>query len=138
LAWTDNIYAIIGQELGFLGTLFVILLFALLVQRGLQIAMRCRDPFGMLLALGLTVMLATQALLNMAVVVAIVPPTGVPLPFFSYGGSSLVTAMAAIGILFSISRYGRATGRMPVKGRPAPSTQPAGTRLESNASIDLG
>lgn len=114
LAWTDNIYAIVGQELGFVGAIVVILLFALLTWWGLRIAMRCRDTFGMLLALGITVMLATQAILNMAVVVAVVPPTGVPLPFFSYGGSSMVTAMGAVGLLLSVSRYGRTIGRVPV------------------------
>jgi len=154
LAWTDNIYAIVGQELGFVGAVLVILLFGLLTWWGLRIAMRCRDTFGMLLALGLSVMLATQALLNMAVVVAIVPPTGVPLPFFSYGGSSMVTAMAAVGLLLSISRFGRTVVRAPAKqmqpeqapARKSPpartpinqSSQSAGTRFTSDASSDLG
>ncbi len=105
--WSDNIYAIIGEELGLVGTLLVIVLFALLAWRGLRIAMRCRDPFGMLLAVGLTAMLVVQGLLNMAVVVAWIPPTGVPMPFFSYGGSAMVATMAAVGLLFSISHYSR-------------------------------
>jgi cell division protein FtsW len=147
LAWTDNIYAIVGQELGFVGAVLVIVLFGLLTWWGLRIAMRCRDPFGMLLALGLSVMLATQALLNMAVVVAIVPPTGVPLPFFSYGGSSMVTAMAAVGLLLSISRFGRTIVRPPAKQPPLPtppvrtpinySSQSAGARSTSDASSDI-
>jgi cell division protein FtsW len=125
LAWSDNIYAVIGEELGLIGTLLVIALFALLAYRGLSIALRTRDPFGMLLAIGLTAMIILQAMLNMAVVVAVVPPTGVPLPFFSYGGSSLVTAMAAVGLLFSISRYGPS-----VRPRSSPSageTKPTAT-----------
>lgn len=149
LAWTDNIYAIIGQELGFVGAVLVIVLFGLLTWWGLRIAMRCRDTFGMLLALGLSVMLATQALLNMAVVAAIVPPTGVPLPFFSYGGSSMVTAMAAVGLLLSISRFGRTSVRtpatqsqmermQPVRTPNTYSSQSAGTRFTSDASSDFG
>jgi cell division protein FtsW len=105
--WSDNIYAVVGEELGLVGTLLVILLFGLLAWRGLRIAMRCRDPFGMLLAVGLTSMLVVQGLLNMAVVVAWIPPTGVPMPFFSYGGSAMLATMAAVGLLFSISHYSR-------------------------------
>lgn len=136
LAWTDNIFAVIGQELGLLGALLVILLFALLAWRGLRIAMRCRDPFGMLLAVGLTSMLVVQALLNIAVVVAAVPPTGVPLPFFSYGGSSMVTAMTAVGLLFSISRHGRTVTIKPA--RPAPAIEGGSPRMVPNATLDLG
>lgn len=104
LGWSDNIFAIIGEELGLLGALFVILLFSLLVYRGLRTALHAPDTFGMLLAIGITSLLTLQALLNAAVVVAIAPPTGVTLPFISYGGSSLVTVLGAIGILLSISR----------------------------------
>jgi len=103
LSWSDNIYAVIGEETGLLGTLLVILLFALLAYRGLRIAMAAPDSFGMLMAIGITALLILQALLNMAVVVAASPPTGVTLPFISYGGSSLVTALGAVGILLSIS-----------------------------------
>lgn len=109
--WSDNIYAVIGEELGLVGTLLVVLLFALLAWRGLRIAMHCRDPFGMLLAVGLTSMLVVQGLLNMAVVVAWIPPTGVPMPFFSYGGSAMLATMAAVGLLFSISHYSRSGNR---------------------------
>ena len=105
--WSDNIFAVVGEELGLVGTLLVILLFGLLAWRGLRIAMRCRDPFGMLLAVGLTSMLVVQGLLNMGVVVAWIPPTGVPMPFFSYGGSAMLATMAAVGLLFSISHYSR-------------------------------
>jgi cell division protein FtsW len=134
--WSDNIYAVISEELGLLGALLVILLFALLAWRGLQIALRCRDPFGTLLAVGVTSMLVVQALFNMAVVVAAVPPTGVPLPFFSYGGSSMLAAMAAVGLLFSVSRYGRTGGRLH---RPAPpGSEAAAQRLDTHARLDFG
>jgi cell division protein FtsW len=105
VSWSDNIYGVIGEELGLLGTLFVIMLFALLAYRGLRIALRAPDNFGMLMATGITTMLVLQALLNMAVIVAAAPPTGVTLPFISYGGSSLVASLAGIGILLNISRY---------------------------------
>jgi cell division protein FtsW len=142
LAWSDNIYAVIGEELGLIGTLLVIVLFGLLAYRGLTIAMKTRDPFGMLLAIGLTTMIIIQAMLNVAVVIAVLPPTGVPLPFFSYGGSSLVTAMAAVGLLFSISRFGPSARPRSVKNPSAGSSgSGSGTnssRAVPNASVDLG
>jgi cell division protein FtsW len=104
LGWSDNIFAIIGEELGLLGTLLLIFLFCLLIYRGLRTALRAPDTFSMLLATGITSLLALQALLNAAVALAIAPATGVTLPFISYGGSSLLTVMAAIGILLNISR----------------------------------
>ncbi len=110
LSWSDSIFAIIGEELGLLGVLVVILLFTLLAYRGLRIALRAPDSFGTLVAIGITSLLILQALLNMAVVVAASPPTGVTLPFISYGGSSLVTALGAIGILLSISHYSQQRG----------------------------
>ena len=110
VSWSDNIFGVIGEELGLLGGLFVIMLFALLAYRGLRIALRAPDNFGMLLATGITTMLILQALLNMAVIVAAAPPTGVTLPFISYGGSSLVASMAAVGLLLSISRNGVQNG----------------------------
>jgi cell division protein FtsW len=109
VSWSDNIYGVIGEELGLLGALSVILLYAFLAYRGLRIALRAPDNFGMLVATGITAILILQALLNMAVIVAAAPPTGVTLPFVSYGGSSLVASLAGIGILLNISRYG--TGR---------------------------
>jgi cell division protein FtsW len=112
LAWSDNIFAIIGEELGLLGTLLLIFLFCLLIYRGLRTALRAPDTFGMLLATGITSLLALQALLNAAVALAVAPATGVTLPFISYGGSSLLTVMAAIGILLSISR--EADGAAPI------------------------
>lgn len=104
MSWSDNIFALIGEELGLLGLLVVILLFALLAYRGLRTALRAPDTFGMLLATGITSLVILQALLHTAVAVALSPPTGVPLPLISYGGSSLVTMMGGIGILLSVSR----------------------------------
>jgi cell division protein FtsW len=113
LSWSDNIFAVVGEELGLLGTLLVTLLFALFAYRGLRIALRAPDNFGMLLAVGITSSLILQALLNMAVIVAVSPPTGVTLPFISYGGSSMVTTLTAVGILLSIGRYSGTTGTRP-------------------------
>ncbi len=101
---TDSIFAVIGEELGALGAMFVIGLYVLLAMRGLTIARRARDPFGALLASGVTLWIITKALMNIAVMVNILPSTGVALPFISYGGSSLVTVMVGAGLLFSIAR----------------------------------
>jgi cell division protein FtsW len=108
---TDSIFAVIGEELGVLGAGFVVLLFIVFVFRGLQIARRSNDPFGALLAAGITLWVITKALLNIAVMLSLVPPTGVALPFISYGGSSLVTVMAGAGLLLSVARI---TSRPPV------------------------
>jgi cell division protein FtsW len=101
---TDSIFAIIGEELGFLGAAFVIMLFVLLVIRGLQIARKAHDPFGSLLAAGVTLWIITKAMMNIAVMLNLIPSTGVALPFISYGGSSLITLMAGAGLLFSVAR----------------------------------
>ena len=105
LSWSDNIFAIIGEEMGLIGTLLVILLFALLAYRGFRIASEAPDMFGSLLAVGITSLIVLQAIIHIAVAVAIAPPTGVTLPYISFGGSSLVTTMGATGILLNISRY---------------------------------
>jgi cell division protein FtsW len=101
---TDAIFAIIGEELGLIGCLVIIAMYALLVYRGMRIARQCRDPFGALLATGITCWFVFQAALHVGVVTATVPFTGVTLPLISFGGSSLVASMAAIGLLLSISR----------------------------------
>lgn len=103
---TDSIFAIIGEELGFLGGLILILLFGFLIIRGLKIAERCEDKFGKILAVGLTSWLGVQAIINLSSMVSLTPLTGVPLPFISYGGSALVANLAAVGILLNISRKG--------------------------------
>lgn len=101
---TDSIFAIIGEELGLFGTLVVVALYVAFVYRGFTIARNARDPYGALLAAGITLWVAIEALLNVAVMTAIIPFSGVPLPFISFGGSSLVTALAGVGLLVSISR----------------------------------
>lgn len=101
---TDSIFAVIGEELGVVGAAFVVIMFVIFVWRGLSIARRARDPFGSLLAAGITLWVISKALLNIAVMLSLVPPTGVALPFISFGGSSLVVVMAGAGLLLSISR----------------------------------
>ena len=110
VAWSDSIFGVIGEEFGLVGTLGIVLLFALLAYRGLRIALRAPDNFSMLTATGITAIFVLEALLNLGVIVAMVPPTGVNLPFISYGGSALVSAMAGVGILLNISRYSHAKG----------------------------
>lgn len=101
----DFIFSIIGEELGLVGCLFVISLFVIFVWRGVRIATRAKDSYGAFLAIGITSIIAVQALINIAVVTGSMPVTGVPLPFISYGGSSLVINMTAMGILLNISRH---------------------------------
>jgi cell division protein FtsW len=106
-AHTDFIYAIIGEELGLLGMLIVVVLFGLLMFAGIRIALRAPDAFGRLLAAGITGWFGAQALMNLGAVTGLMPITGIPLPFVSFGGSSLVVSLAAVGILVSIARDGR-------------------------------
>ena len=101
---TDSIFAVIGEELGLLGSFLVIALFVALIYRGFTIARYAPDSFGGLLAAGVTCWIAYDALLNIAVMTAVIPPTGVPLPFISYGGSSLVAALAGMGVVLNVSR----------------------------------
>lgn len=100
----DFIFAIVCEELGLVGALIIILLFCLLVWRGFTIAMRAKDKFGSLLALGLTFQVGLQAMLNIWVVTNTIPNTGISLPFFSYGGTSLLILLAEMGIVLSVSR----------------------------------
>jgi cell division protein FtsW len=106
-AHTDFIYAIIGEEMGLLGTVVVLGLFAFLAYLGIRVARSAPDRFGMLLAAGITIWLSGQALVNMGAVTGSLPITGVPLPLVSFGGSSLVASLAAVGILCSIARASR-------------------------------
>ncbi|MDP2872635.1 MAG: putative lipid II flippase FtsW [Bacillota bacterium] len=105
---TDFIFSVLGEELGFLGGAAVIALFALLAWRGFRVAVRAPDGFSCLLAAGLTAMIVLQAAVNIGVVTASIPITGIPLPFISHGGSSLIFTMAGVGILLNISRYQQA------------------------------
>ena len=102
---TDFIYAILGEELGFLGAGFILILFVILAWRGFKIAAAAPDQFASLLAAGITIMITMQAVLNIGVVTGVFPVTGITLPFISYGGSSLVFTLAAVGVLLNISRY---------------------------------
>jgi cell division protein FtsW len=102
---TDTIFATIGEETGLIGALVVVLLFAFFAYRGIRISMLTQDLFGKLVAAGITIYLVCQALLNMLSVTNIIPFTGVPLPFISFGGSSLVVNLLAVGILLNISRH---------------------------------
>jgi len=101
----DFIFAVIGEELGFVGALLVVALFAVILWRGLRAAARCPNDFGRLLAVGLTAMLVGQALVNMSVVLSLLPTKGIPLPFISYGGSALLIDLVAVGILLNISQH---------------------------------
>ncbi len=101
----DSIFAIIGEELGFIGGALILVLFLLLAFRGFRLARRTQDIYGALLATGITTWLVLQAMINVGASTASIPYTGVPLPFISYGGTSLVISMAAVGVLLNISRY---------------------------------
>lgn len=118
---TDGIFAILGEELGFIGAVIVIGLFATLAYRGFRIALESPDAFGRVLAAGITCSLVFQAIVNIGVVTATLPFTGIPLPFISFGGSSLVISLASAGFLLSISRR-----------TPAPIKEEKEERREAN------
>jgi len=102
---TDGIFAILGEELGFIGLLAILGLFAFFVYRALRVTIRSRDRFAMLLGIGIVSWISYQTLINIGGITRTIPLTGVPLPFLSYGGSSLIMVLAAVGVLLSISRY---------------------------------
>jgi len=104
-AHSDFIFAVVGEELGLIGALGVLLVFGLFLWRGIRTALRAPDRFGMLLSMGLVGGIVAQALFNISVVLAMVPTKGIPLPFISYGGSSMVPTLAAVGLLLNISQY---------------------------------
>src|SRR5438270_11347316 len=106
-AHTDFIYAVICEELGFIGAMIVIALFVVYGWRGLRAAFSAPDGFGRLLALGITAMVLCQALINFAVVLGMVPTKGIPLPFVSYGGSSLLVMLLVTGVLLNIAQQAR-------------------------------
>ena len=103
----DFIFAIVCEELGFVGALVIILLFVLLVYSGVSIALRAPDKFGCMLVIGLTAQIGWQALLNIAVVTNSIPNTGISLPFFSAGGTALTMQLAQMGVILNVSRYCR-------------------------------
>jgi cell division protein FtsW len=129
-AHTDMIFAIVGEELGLLGTALVIGAFAVFAYTGMRIALRCKDPFGKRLAAGLTTLVCAQALINLAAVMGVAPLTGIPLPFVSYGGSSLVVLLASVGVLLNIATDDGAERRavLPDRRRRDRRTRPAGAR----------
>jgi len=102
---TDFIFAHIGEEMGFIGVCVVVILFFFICMRGLNIAANQIDPFCYFLASGITIMISIQALINFAVVTGLAPTKGLPLPFISYGGSSLVVNLIAVGVLLNLSRF---------------------------------
>jgi cell division protein FtsW len=102
-AHTDMIFAIVGEELGLIGSTVVIAAFAVFAWAGFRIALRCRDPFGKRLAAGITTLVCGQAAVNLCAVLGIAPLTGIPLPFVSYGGSSLIVLLASVGVLLNIA-----------------------------------
>ncbi len=107
--YSDFIFAVVGEELGLVGTLAIVIAFGLLLWRGARAALLAPDRFGQLLGMGITTGIVVQALFNISVVVSILPAKGIPLPFISYGGSSIVVTLFAVGILLNISQYAGTT-----------------------------
>jgi cell division protein FtsW len=134
-AHTDFILAIIGEEAGLIGTLAVVVGFAIFVWAGIRIAAGARDDFGHLIAGGITGMLAFQAVVNMAAVTGMMPVTGKPLPFVSYGGSSMLVTMTCLGLLLSVSRYG---ARAPRAVRSQPRVQEGARESNRDGRRDGG
>jgi cell division protein FtsW len=138
-AHTDMIFAVIGEELGLVGATLVIAAFALLALAGFRIALRCKDPFGKLLAAGITALVCGQAAINLAAALGIAPLTGIPLPFVSYGGSSLVVLLAGMGILLNIAVNGRvARASVRDRGRRDSRSRSARTRGGRSAARARG
>jgi cell division protein FtsW len=129
-ASTDMIFAIVGEELGLVGVMAVIAAFAVFAYAGFNIALHCRDPFGKRLAAGITALICGQAAVNVSAVMGIAPLTGIPLPFVSYGGSSLVVGLAAVGILLNIASNHAVVREteVPDRGRRNRRTRASGTR----------
>jgi cell division protein FtsW len=134
-AHTDMIFAIVGEELGLVGTVIVVGAFLVFAYAGFRVAIACGDPFGKLLAAGLTTLVCGQAVINLAAVLGLAPLTGVPLPFVSAGGSSLVIALTSVGILLNIAgdHAGAARARLPDRGRRDGRTRAAGARRRGGA-----
>ena len=99
-----TIFAVLSEELGLIGSLIVVALFAVFLYRGLRVAFRTNDTFARFLALGVTAMVVIQAMMNISVVLALMPTKGIPLPFISYGGSSIFITLASVGVLLNITQ----------------------------------
>ena len=117
-AHTDGVFAIIGEEMGLIGALIVLALFAFLLYRGIRIGMRAPDTFGTLLAFGIVTWIGAQAFFNIGGVTRTIPLTGIPLPFVSFGSSALIATLAGTGLLVSVSRYSLRGERAPVDDEP--------------------
>jgi cell division protein FtsW len=124
MAHTDFIFAVIGEEWGLIGTLTLLGLYLLVAARGYTIAHNTKDPYGAMLAAGLTSLISVQAIINIAVVTSSIPDTGVPLPFISYGGSALLLMMTAMGLLLNISRHPNGRPKTPEEdSAPTPAEE---------------
>jgi cell division protein FtsW len=127
-AHTDMMFAVVGEELGLVGVTLVIMAFCAFGYAGIRLAIACRDPFAKRLAAGITALVCGQAAINMAAAVGLAPLTGIPLPFVSYGGSSLLVMLVGVGVLLNIARNGgRAAAAVPDRGRRDSRTRRAGT-----------
>ena len=135
-AHTDMIVPIVGEELGLLGVLGLLVAFGLVAWCGYSVALRAKDPFGKLLAAGLTTLIVGQALLNIGGTLGVLPFTGVPVPLISYGGTSLVATLAAIGLVLSVGTYGGQALRAaePVRSAPDKRKRKAATRRPQAAA----
>jgi cell division protein FtsW len=131
-AHSDFIFAVVGEELGLVGAIAVVAVFALFLWRGVRTALLAPDRFGMLLSLGIVTSIVAQALFNISVVLSLVPTKGIPLPFISYGGSSLVPTLAAVGILLNVSQH--ASGSLDV-GLFEKATSKLRERKQLNATV---
>ena len=114
---TDFIFAIVGEETGFVGAVLIVLFFVIFLWRGTRAAVRSGDPYASCLAMGITGLIVGQAAINMGVVSGLLPTTGVPLPFLSFGGSSLTLTLLAVGMLLNVSRHANRTQSVPGVGR---------------------
>jgi cell division protein FtsW len=135
-AHTDMMFAVVGEELGLVGVTLLVAAFSAFGYAGIRLAIACRDPFAKRLAAGITALVCGQAAINMAAAIGVAPLTGIPLPFVSYGGSSLVVMLAGVGILLNIARGdgGRAAAAVPDRGRRDGRTRRAGTRRRGGAA----
>jgi cell division protein FtsW len=134
-AHTDFIFAMVGEEVGLIGTLAVVIAFIVLLYAGIRIAMGSRDQYGRLVAGALTGMLGLQAALNMAAVTGLFPVTGKPLPFMSYGGSSMIVTMISLGLILSVSEYGACAPRAV---RSAPKNKESARASSNERRRDRG
>jgi cell division protein FtsW len=134
-AHTDMILGVIGEELGLVGVVAVLAAFVAFAWAGLRVALACKDPFGKRLAVGVVALVSGQAVINLAAVLGLAPLTGIPLPFISYGGSSLVVTLLAVGVLLNIAGSGaRAAAAVPDRGRRDGGTRRAVARGRGGAA----